>query len=87
MKIVELITFLAGGGAERFVVDLSNQLAKENETYLVTILDDKKETEVRNFFRSEISDSVHYVNLGFRMASSCLVSGGYILLSKHSILM
>ena len=64
MKIVELITFLAGGGAERFVVDLSNQLAKENETYLVTILDDKKETEVRNFFRSEISDSVHYVNLG-----------------------
>lgn len=49
MKIVELITFLAGGGAERFVVDLSNQLAKENETYLVTILDDKKETEVRNF--------------------------------------
>lgn len=64
MKIVELITFLAGGGAERFVVDLSNQLVKENETYLVTILDDKKETEVRNFFRSEVSDSVHYVNLG-----------------------
>lgn len=83
MKIVELITFLAGGGAERFVVDLSNQLVKENETYLVTILDDKKETEVRNFFRSEVSDSVHY----FQMVSSCLVSGGYIPFSKHSILM
>lgn len=64
MKIVELITFLAGGGAERFVVDLSNQLAKDHDTYLVTILDDKKEPETRNFYRSEISDSVHYVNLG-----------------------
>ena len=30
MKIVELITFLAGGGAERFVVDLSNQLSNDH---------------------------------------------------------
>lgn len=64
MKIVELITFLAGGGAERFVVDLSNQLAKENDAYLVTILDDQKDSEVRNFYKSEVSDCVHYVNLG-----------------------
>ena len=64
MKIIELIPFLAGGGAERFVVDLSNQLAKEHETYLVTILDDKNEPMRRNFFRTEISDDVHYVNLG-----------------------
>ena len=64
MKIVELITFLAGGGAERFVVDLSNQLAKEHDIFLVTILDDKKEPEIRNFYRSEILESVHYINLG-----------------------
>lgn len=64
MKIVELITFLAGGGAERFVVDLSNQLAKDHDISLVTILDDEKDPEIRNFYRSEISDSVHYVNLG-----------------------
>ena len=37
MKIVELITFLAGGGAERFVVDLSNQLAKENEKHILLL--------------------------------------------------
>lgn len=27
MKIVEVITFLASGGAERFLVDLSNELS------------------------------------------------------------
>lgn len=64
MKIAELITFLAGGGAERFVVDLSNQLAKEHDISLVTILDDEKEPEIRNFYRSEISGCVHYINLG-----------------------
>lgn len=64
MKIIELIPFLAGGGAERFVVDLSNQLATEHETYLVSILDDKIEVKRRNFYRSEVSRSVHYVNLG-----------------------
>ena len=63
MKIAELITFLAGGGAERFVVDLSNQLAKEHDISLVTILDDEKEPEIRNFYRSEISGCVHYINL------------------------
>ena len=64
MKIVELITFLAGGGAERFVVDLSNHLAKNHDTYLVTILDDKKDPEIRNYYRSEILDNVRYINLG-----------------------
>lgn len=53
MKIVELITFLAGGGVERFVVDLSNQLAKEHNVYPVTLLDDEKDKQVRNFYRSE----------------------------------
>lgn len=35
MKILEIITFLESGGAERFVVDLSNELAKKNEVYLL----------------------------------------------------
>lgn len=64
MRIVELITFLAAGGAERLVVDLSNQLAKEHDAYLVTILDDQKERKIRNFYRSDIADNVHYLNLG-----------------------
>lgn len=64
MKIVEIITFLGGGGAERFVVDLSNQLSIDNEIFLVTILDDKIDPKVRNYFKSELSSKVKYINLG-----------------------
>lgn len=64
MKILELITFLASGGAERFVVDLSNELAKSNDVCLMTVLDDKKEAEHRNFYRFALSHSVKYTNLG-----------------------
>lgn len=64
MKIVEVITFLASGGAERFLVDLSNELSKSNEVYLLTLLDDKKDSEIRNFYRFAIDSKVHYINLG-----------------------
>lgn len=64
MKIVEVITFLASGGAERFLVDLSNELSKGNEVYILTILDDKKHPEIRNFYRFAIDSRVHYINLG-----------------------
>ena len=71
MKIVEVITFLASGGAERFLVDLSNELSKDNEVYLLTILDDKKDVEVRNFYRFAIDSKVHYINLGLPNGLSC----------------
>lgn len=64
MRVLELITFLGGGGAERFVVDLSNQLANFHDTFLITILDDKKDSEGRTFYREEIANNVHYINLG-----------------------
>lgn len=64
MRIVEIITFLGSGGAERFMVDLSNELSKGNEVYLLTILDDKKDIEIRNFYRDAIDDRVKYINLG-----------------------
>lgn len=64
MKIVEVITFLGSGGAERFMVDLSNELSKENDVFLITILDDKKDVEERNFYRFAIDSKVHYINLG-----------------------
>ena len=61
MKIVEVITFLGSGGAERFIVDLSNELSKGNEVYLLTVLDDKKDAGIRNFYRFAIDSKVHYI--------------------------
>lgn len=64
MKILEIITFLGAGGAERFIVDLSNELSKSNDVYLMTLLDDTKNTKIRNFYRFDITSNVKYLNVG-----------------------
>ena len=51
MKILQIIFSLSSGGAERFVVDLSNELSKTNDVTLLTLKDDKVDVEVRNFYK------------------------------------
>ena len=58
MRILQVVYHLASGGAERFVVDLSNELSKENEVYLVTINDDTKLNY--SHYKSELSSNVKY---------------------------
>lgn len=64
MKIIELIFDLSSGGAERFVVDLSNELSKTDDVILMTLKDDKENPQQRKFYFPEISPRVRYVNLG-----------------------
>lgn len=64
MKILQIIFSLSSGGAERFVVDLSNELSKTNEVTLLTIKNDKVDVENRNFYKYELSPRVKYQNLG-----------------------
>ena len=78
MNILEVITDLGSGGAERFVVDLSNELAKTNDVTLMTLMDDKVNPEHRNFNRYALSRNVIYYNLGF--------SNGLMLSSQLKVL-
>ena len=64
MKIVEVCFSLAQGGAERFVVDLSNELSKENDVTLLTLKDDQSGSQSRTFYKGEVNNFVKYVNLG-----------------------
>lgn len=64
MKIVEVLFSLTPGGAERFVVDLSNELSKTDDVTLLTLKDDKTDVEQRNFYKFDLCDRVNYVNLG-----------------------
>ena len=64
MKILQIIFSLSSGGAERFVVDLSNELSKNNDVTLLTLKDDKVDVENRNFYKFDLSSRVHYINLG-----------------------
>jgi len=64
LKIIELIFDLSPGGAERFVVDLSNELAKSEEVVLITLKDDSVNPGKRRFYLPELSQLVQYRNLG-----------------------
>lgn len=64
MEIVEICFNLILGGAERFVVDLSNELSKTNSVTLVTLKDDNVGDGSRTFYKDDIDVAVKYVNLG-----------------------
>lgn len=63
MKIVQLSYSLSSGGAERFVVDLSNYLSdiNDNEIILLTTDDDKITKNIH--YLGELSSNVKYINL------------------------
>lgn len=63
MKILEVIFSLSPGGAERFVVDLSNELSKQNEITILTLKDDNIDKETRQFYLYDLSEKVKYKNL------------------------
>lgn len=64
MKILQITYSLASGGAERFVVDLSNELAKnkDNEVYLLVIRDfsDPK----YKYYLPDVSKDIKCINIG-----------------------
>ena len=64
MKILQITFSLSSGGAERFTVDLCNELSKTNEVILVTVKDEKVNADNRQFYKFALSSRVRYVNLG-----------------------
>lgn len=70
-RIVHIITTLRKGGAERLVVDLCNEMAKNShvEIYLLSLCDNTFE----NSFVSEINGKVHYHNFGKKEGRSLSV--------------
>ena len=78
MKILEIIPQLASGGAERFVVDLSNELSRQHEIYLATFF----EGETSNFYKPDLFPEVKHIimgkktglSLGFFFKISSLIS-------------
>lgn len=61
MKILQLIFSLSSGGAEKFTVDLSNELSKNNEVFFCMIRVDRDKD--LSFFKSQLSENVYYINL------------------------
>ena len=59
-----MIFSLASGGAEKFIVELSNELVKSNEVFLCVVQGSDRNHDI-DFFRTKLSNNVHYINLGY----------------------
>lgn len=66
MRILQITFNLSPGGAERLVVDLSNELVKRHEVVLMTLNDDKVEPENTQFYRCDLDERIQYKNLGIK---------------------
>ena len=64
MKILEVVFDFSPGGAERFAVDLTNELSKANEVTIMAIKDVSACPERKLFYVSELADRVTYKNVG-----------------------
>lgn len=68
MKIIQITFGLSSGGAERLVVDLSNELVKNHEVTVLTLKDDNVDNN--NFYLPELSKKVKYINAGIKKGLS-----------------
>ncbi len=60
MRIIEIIPYLGSGGAERFVVDLCNELSERHELILIVLYD----FDFKGFFCKELSPRIKVVSMG-----------------------
>lgn len=61
MKIVEIIPSLGSGGAERFVVDLCNELSKFNDVTLISLY--SLDIPIKSFYKTDVSNKVRLLSL------------------------
>lgn len=69
MKIIQFIPSLNSGGAERFVVDLSNSLATNHKVYLFTLLDINE----HGFYKSDVCENVELISLNKKLGVNLLL--------------
>lgn len=61
MKILELHYSTSWAGAERFVVDLCNELVEQEDVVLCTIIDDR--IPEMGYYKNELKSKIKYINL------------------------
>lgn len=67
MKILQIISSLRSGGAERFVVDLSNELLEQHHEVILCVMNDEKDN---GFYKNEVSKNITYINLNIHSGFS-----------------
>ena len=69
MKILEIIPSLGSGGGERFVVDLSNELAKDSTCEVELMIVKDEHIANNGFYRKDIKENVKFTSLKIKKFS------------------
>lgn len=77
MRIIELTYALSSGGGERLLVDLSNELCKQNEVTIVQILSNDDPSNAH--YLPDVDKRIKYINLNSRKGLSCRVLTSVLL--------
>ena len=72
MKIIEINHYLGGGGASRFMTDLSNQYAKDSCNTVITVATNESSTPGNDYisFKEDLDSRVHYIPLNAKTGLS-----------------
>jgi glycosyltransferase involved in cell wall biosynthesis len=62
MKILQILYTLGPGGAERLVVDISNELSRQGHDVTLCVMRDDLQGNY-GFYKPEISEKINYINL------------------------
>jgi glycosyltransferase involved in cell wall biosynthesis len=62
MRVLQILYSLSPGGAERLVVDISNELARNGHDVTLCALRDDQQGN-NGFYKREVSEKINYVNL------------------------
>ncbi len=84
MKIIQIIPTLGSGGAERFVVDLSNELTKQGHQVILCTLYNLDSNKEYAFFKENLNKNIECINLDKKLGfDSSLFLKIYTIIKKH----
>lgn len=83
MKILQIIYSLCSGGAERFVVDLSNRLAEDRNNEVVILVVDDLQQEGCSHYLSDVNNNVRIISLGLKGLGICSLLGIFKTIKKE----
>lgn len=69
LKIIQIVPQLGSGGAERFVVDLSNELLNNHDVTLITFFP----LETHGFYKDILSDRVKIISLNKKLGKDLML--------------
>lgn len=83
MKILQIIYSLSSGGAERFVVDLSNRLAENKGNEVVILVVKDLRLEGYSHYLPDINENVRVISLGLKRLGISTILGIFTIIKKE----